>query len=91
MSWLAVFNLSGGEIILILALVLLLAGAKRLPELGEGFRRGIREFRDTSRSAMEDLAAPESGRSGFGPPVLIVLTFILGATCLLLAFHEFSR
>jgi sec-independent protein translocase protein TatA len=42
---LAVFNLGGGEIILILAIVLILFGAKRLPELAKGLGQGVREFK----------------------------------------------
>ena len=42
---LALFNLGGGEIILILAIVLILFGAKKLPELARGLGQGIREFK----------------------------------------------
>jgi sec-independent protein translocase protein TatA len=42
---LAIFNLGGGEIILILAIVLILFGAKRLPELAKGLGQGIKEFK----------------------------------------------
>jgi TatA/E family protein of Tat protein translocase len=52
------FNLGGGEIILILALVLILFGAKKLPDLAKGLGRGIHEFRD----AADDVAS-EAGRS----------------------------
>ncbi len=42
---LALFNLEGGEILLILALTLVLVGARRLPELAAGFAFGIKECR----------------------------------------------
>ena len=42
---LALFNLGGGEIILILAIVLILFGAKKLPELAKGLGQGIKEFK----------------------------------------------
>ncbi len=42
---LAVSNLGGGEIILILALVLILLSAKKLPEIGSGLGRGISVFK----------------------------------------------
>jgi sec-independent protein translocase protein TatA len=48
---LAIFNLGGGEIILILALVLILFGAKKLPELARGLGQGIREFRKATDHA----------------------------------------
>ncbi len=59
------FNLGGGEIILILALVLILFGAKKLPELAKGLGTGIKEFKKATRdvtdemhSAMEELPPP---------------------------------
>jgi sec-independent protein translocase protein TatA len=39
------FNLGGGEIVLILALVLILFGARKLPELAKGLGQGIKEFK----------------------------------------------
>jgi sec-independent protein translocase protein TatA len=61
----ALFNLGGGEIILILALVLILFGAKKLPELAKGLGTGIKEFKKATRdvtdeihSAMEDPPPP---------------------------------
>src|SRR5262249_42081848 len=60
-----IFNLGGGEIILILALVLILFGAKKLPELAKGLGTGIKEFKKATRevtdevsSAMDDSAPP---------------------------------
>ncbi len=38
-------NLGFGEILAILAVVLLLFGAKRLPEIGASMGKGIREFK----------------------------------------------
>lgn len=38
---LVIFNLGGGEIVVILALVFILFGARRLPDLGRGLGRGI--------------------------------------------------
>ena len=43
---LAFFNLGPWEILLILVVVLILFGAKRLPELARGLGQGINEFRD---------------------------------------------
>ena len=48
---LAIFNLSGGEIILILAIVLILFGAKKLPELAKGLGQGIKEFKKATDNA----------------------------------------
>ena len=52
------FNLGAWEIILILALVLILFGAKKLPPLAKGLRQGLFEF----RKAVDD-EATEAGRS----------------------------
>jgi sec-independent protein translocase protein TatA len=38
-------NLGIGEILLILAVILLLFGAKRIPELAKSLGTGVREFR----------------------------------------------
>jgi sec-independent protein translocase protein TatA len=61
------FNLGGGEIILILALILILFGAKKLPELAKGLGQGIKEFKkatkevtDEVQSAMDDNSSPPS-------------------------------
>ena len=52
---LAIFNLGGGEIILILAGALLLFGGKKLPELAKGLGNGIREFKKATNSASEEM------------------------------------
>ena len=49
------FNLGGGEIILILALVLILFGAKKLPELAKGLGTGIKEFKKATRDVSEEM------------------------------------
>jgi sec-independent protein translocase protein TatA len=43
------------EIILILALALILFGAKKLPELARGLGNGIREFKKASRDVTNEL------------------------------------
>lgn len=40
-----IFNLGTGEIIVILIVILLLFGAKRIPELARGIGRGVNSFR----------------------------------------------
>ena len=52
---LAIFNLGGGEIILILAIVLILFGAKKLPELAKRLGQGIREFKKASDNTSEGM------------------------------------
>lgn len=43
------------EIILILFILLLLFGAKRLPELGQSLGKGIREFKSGLNEIKEDM------------------------------------
>lgn len=45
--------LGGWEIVLILAVVLVLFGARKLPELAKGLGQGIREFKKASRDVID--------------------------------------
>ena len=49
------FNLGTGEVILLVLIVLLLFGAKRIPELAKGLGKGIREFKDASNNIQKDI------------------------------------
>lgn len=42
-------NIRGWEIILIVLVILLLFGGKKIPELMRGLGRGIKEFKDSSK------------------------------------------
>jgi sec-independent protein translocase protein TatA len=42
------------ELLIILAIVILIFGANRLPELGRGIGRGIKNFKDASKEAPSD-------------------------------------
>jgi sec-independent protein translocase protein TatA len=55
-------NLGMSEIMLILVIVLLVFGAKRLPEIGSSMGKGIREFKRSMREVTEDLDAPPPPR-----------------------------
>jgi len=39
------------ELVIILFIVILIFGASRLPEIGKGIGRGIRNFKDATRDA----------------------------------------
>ncbi len=54
-AFFGLLNLGGGEIILILALVLILFGAKKLPELARGMGQGIKEFKKATREVTEEI------------------------------------
>lgn len=50
------FAMPGGwEMMIIILVVLLLFGAKRIPELAKGLGRGIREFKDATREIKNDI------------------------------------
>ena len=49
------FNLGPWEILLVLIVVLVLFGAKRLPELARGLGLGINEFRDAVDSSKKEI------------------------------------
>ncbi|MFC3880436.1 twin-arginine translocase TatA/TatE family subunit [Algoriphagus namhaensis] len=48
-------NMGGGSIVLIVLVILLLFGAKRIPELARGLGKGIREFKDATKDIQNDL------------------------------------
>lgn len=48
-------NMGGGEIMLILAVVLLLFGGKKLPELARGLGKGLRDFKDASEGVKREI------------------------------------
>lgn len=50
------FSLPGGpELILIVLVILLLFGAKKIPELAKGLGKGIREFKDASKEIKKEI------------------------------------
>jgi sec-independent protein translocase protein TatA len=52
-------NLGTGEIILILLIVLIFFGAKKIPELAQGLGKGLREFRKAARDIQDEVQSPE--------------------------------
>ncbi len=49
------FGLGGQELAIILVLVLILFGAKKIPEIMRGLGQGIREFKQASREAVDEV------------------------------------
>ena len=56
------------ELILILAILLLLFGSKKLPELAKGLGKSIREFKAASKEDAEEAAAKKEEEKKI-PPV----------------------
>jgi sec-independent protein translocase protein TatA len=65
------FGLGMWEVILILVVVLILFGAKKLPELAKGLGQGIKEFKKASKEVEDDFrrAMEEEPPSRKLPPV----------------------
>ncbi|HTB07527.1 MAG TPA: twin-arginine translocase TatA/TatE family subunit [Bacteroidia bacterium] len=53
-----------GEIFLILIVVLLLFGGKKIPELMRGLGQGIKEFKDASKGTNADGTKKDDGSQG---------------------------
>jgi sec-independent protein translocase protein TatA len=51
----ALFDMGGGQILLILALILIFFGAKRIPDLAKGLGQGIKEFKKATREVTEEI------------------------------------
>ena len=47
------------ELILILLVILLLFGAKKIPEMAQGLGKGMREFRKAMKETQDGLTKPE--------------------------------
>lgn len=47
-------NFGGQEILIVLIIILILFGAKRLPELGKSLGQGIKEFRKSAKTLVDD-------------------------------------
>jgi sec-independent protein translocase protein TatA len=52
----ALFDMGGGQILLILALILIFFGARRIPELAKGLGQGIREFKKATREVTDEIS-----------------------------------
>lgn len=59
------FNLGMSELLVILALVLLVFGAKRIPEIGASMGKGIREFKRSLRDVQDSI---EGQQNDIAPP-----------------------
>ena len=55
---LALFNLGTGEIILIVAIILLLFGGRKIPELMRGLGKGVKSFKQGMNEVEEELKKP---------------------------------
>ena len=56
-------NLGTGEILMILLIVLIFFGAKKIPELAQGLGKGVKEFRKAARDVQDELEKPATDDS----------------------------
>jgi sec-independent protein translocase protein TatA len=49
------FNLGGGEIFIVLLVVLLFFGSNKIPELARGLGKGIREFKNAASGVQREI------------------------------------
>lgn len=66
-------NIGATELIIVLVIVLVLFGAKRIPEISASFGKGIREFKKNVNEVERTIAEPAprvEPRLGAGEPVL---------------------
>jgi len=52
-------NIGGWEILIILLLVIIFFGAKKIPDLAQGLGKGIKEFRKAAKDIQEDISLEE--------------------------------
>lgn len=50
------------ELLIILVIIILIFGANRLPDLGRGIGKGIKNFKDASKEAEEERRKAEEAR-----------------------------
>lgn len=55
MHVLLLFDISGGEILVVILFVLIFFGSKNIPELMRGLGRGIREFKNATQSIQREI------------------------------------
>ena len=69
LTTLAVFGLGGTELIVVLLAVLILFGARKIPDFAKGLGQGIKEFRKASREVQDELdRATEDINNPLPPP-----------------------
>jgi len=55
-------NIGATEIILILLVILVLFGAKKIPELAQGLGKGMREFKKSLKDVEEDIKVSDEDK-----------------------------
>jgi sec-independent protein translocase protein TatA len=66
-TMLAAFGLGGMEVVLILAVVLILFGAKKIPELAKGLGSGIKEFKKATKEVTDEIQNADTASTSTTP------------------------
>jgi sec-independent protein translocase protein TatA len=53
------FGIGMPELIIILIIILIIFGAGKLPEIGSGIGKGIKNFRSATKEKPEEISAPK--------------------------------
>jgi sec-independent protein translocase protein TatA len=61
-------GLGGGELVMVLAAVLVLFGAKRIPEFAKGLGQGINEFKKASSGVTDEFRNPMNQKPPLAAP-----------------------
>jgi sec-independent protein translocase protein TatA len=69
-AMLAAFGLGGMEVVLILAVVLILFGAKKIPELAKGLGSGIKEFKKATKEVTDEIQNADTASTATPPQKL---------------------
>ncbi|PKL83743.1 MAG: twin-arginine translocase TatA/TatE family subunit [Ignavibacteriae bacterium HGW-Ignavibacteriae-3] len=56
-------NLGAGEILLIVLVILILFGSKKIPDLAQGIGKGMREFKKALNDVQEDIKISDKSDS----------------------------
>ena len=56
-------NIGTTELLLILAVVLVFFGSKKIPEIAQGLGKGIREFKKSIKEVEEQITIPDKDKS----------------------------
>ena len=62
------FGISNWELMILLIVLLLIFGAKRLPEMGRSLGKGMREFKDSVTGVEEAVTTPTPTTTTPAPP-----------------------
>lgn len=56
------FNIGTGELILIVIVIIILFGAKKIPELAQGIGKGLKEFKKAMRDVEDEIKSVDSNK-----------------------------